>query len=422
MTDKNSAQGGSVSGGKKYTYLAIVVAVVAIAFGVGFVFGSVEKLPRPIQGIINQEFGQPEKFDFSIFWDAWDKLHSKYVDKSKLSDADLLYGAISGMVKGAGDPYTVFFPPAESKSFKQDVGGSFGGIGAEIGKKKNILVIIAPLEDTPAKQAGLAAGDKILKINGESTDNLSVEEAVSKIRGEVGTKVTLTILKNIDGAKMKDIVLERAVIKVPITKVEALKDNSIARLSFYSFTSTAPFDFQQSAVKILSTSSYKGIILDLRNNPGGYLEVAVDIAGWFFNTGDLVAIEDFGSDNGQNKTTEFRASGLGALKNYPIVVLVNQGTASAAEILAGALRDNRGVKLIGEKTFGKGSVQELINLANDSSIKVTVAKWLTPKKYSISESGLEPDYNVAVTEDDITNGKDPQLEKAIEVLEEILNQ
>ncbi|MFH1392870.1 MAG: S41 family peptidase [Patescibacteria group bacterium] len=411
MADKN----------KKYTYLATIVVVVMAAFGAGFILGSIDKLPHSIQGIINQEFGKPEKFDFSLFWDTWNELHNKFVDKNKLTDANLLYGAISGMVKGAGDPYTVFFPPAESKSFKQDVGGSFGGIGAEIGKKKDILVIIAPLEDTPAKRAGLAAGDKILKINGESTDNLSVEEAVSKIRGEVGTKVTLTILKNIDDAKMKDIALERAVIKVPITKVEALKDNSIAHLSFYSFTSTAPFDFQQSAVKILSTSSYKGIILDLRNNPGGYLEVAVDIAGWFFNTGDLVAIEDFGSDNGQNKTTEFRASSLGALKNYPIVVLVNQGTASAAEILAGALRDNRGVKLIGEKTFGKGSVQELINLANDSSIKVTVAKWLTPKKYSISESGLEPDYNVAVTEDDIAKGHDPQLDKAVEVLEKMLN-
>lgn len=407
---------------KKYVYRAIVTIVIIAAFGAGFVFGSIEKLPHSIQGIINQEFGQPEEFDFGLFWDVWDELHNKYVDKNKLNEADLLYGAISGMVNGAGDPYTVFFPPAESKSFKQDVGGSFGGIGAEIGKKKDILVIIAPLEDTPAKRAGLAAGDKILKINDEPTDGLTVEEAVSKIRGEVGTNVTLTILKNIDGAKMKDITLERAVIKIPITKLEALKDNSIAHLSFYSFTSTAPFEFQQSAVKILSTTGYKGIILDLRNNPGGYLEVAVDIAGWFFNTGDLVAIEDFGSDNGQNKTTEFRASGLGALKNYPIVVLVNQGTASAAEILAGALRDNREVKLIGEKTFGKGSVQELVTLKNDSSIKVTVAKWLTPKKYSISDSGLEPDYNIPLTEDDITKGKDPQLEKAVEILEKILNQ
>ncbi len=407
---------------KKYIYLAIIVVAVAAAFCFGFLYGSIEKLPRPVQGIINQEFGKPKEFDFGLFWQVWDNLHNKYVDKNKLSDENLLYGAISGMVKGASDPYTVFFPPQESKTFQQDVNGSFGGIGAEIGKRNNFLIIIAPLEDTPAKKAGLMAGDKILKINGEITDDISVDQAVSKIRGEVGTNVVLNILRGADPTKAKDITIERAIIKIPITKLEALKDNQIAHLSFYSFTSTAPFEFQQAAAKILSTTGYKGIILDLRNNPGGYLEVAVDIAGWFLSTGDLVAIEDFGNNNNQNKTTEFRASGLGALKNYPLAILVNQGTASAAEILAGALRDNRGVKLIGEKTFGKGSVQELVNLKNDSSLKVTVAKWLTPKKYSISESGLEPDYKVTITEDDIKNNKDPQLDKAIEVLGKMLNQ
>ena len=351
MADKN----------KKYIYLAIVVVAVTAAFGAGFIYGSIEKLPRPVQGIINQEFGKPKEFDFGLFWEAWDNLHAKYVDKSKLNDEKLLYGAISGMVKGANDPYTVFFPPQESKGFKQDVGGSFGGIGAEIGKKNDFLVIIAPLEDTPAKKAGLTAGDKILKINNEPTDNLTVEEAVAKIRGEVGTKVVLAILRGTDGAKIKDITIERAIIKIPITKLEALRDNTIAHLSFYSFAQTAPFEFQQAAAKILGTTGYKGIILDLRNNPGGFLEVAVDIAGWFLNSGDLVAIEQFGKAENNNKT-EFRASGLGALKNYPIVILVNQGTASAAEILAGALRDNRSVKLVGDKTFGKCSVQELINL------------------------------------------------------------
>lgn len=405
---------------KKYLYLAIVIIVIASAFSAGFVYGSIEKLPHPIQGIINKEFGKPQEFDFGLFWKTWDKLRDNFVDKDKLDDGNLLYGAVMGMVKGAGDPYTVFFPPQEAESFKQDVGGSFGGIGAEIGIRNDILVVIAPLEDTPAKRAGLVAGDKILKINKESTEGLSVEKAVSKIRGEIGTKVVLTILRNGNNIKAKDIEIERAVIKIPITKLEAMKDNKIAHLSFYSFTSTAPFEFQQAAAKILSTTDYKGIILDLRNNPGGYLEVAVDIAGWFFNTGDLVAIEDFGKENDQHKTTEFRASGLGALKNYPMVVLVNQGTASAAEILAGALRDNRNIKLIGDKTFGKGSVQELINLEDGSSLKVTVAKWLTPKKYSISESGLEPDFKVVLNEDNTRDGKDPQLDKAVEVLEKMI--
>ncbi|MBI5079562.1 S41 family peptidase [Candidatus Wolfebacteria bacterium] len=414
--------GNSAFGGKKYIYLAVGLAVIAVSFGAGFIFGAIEKLPHPVQGIINQEFAKPKEFDFGLFWQAWNDLHEKYVDKEKLSDANLLYGAISGMVKGAGDPYTVYFPPTESKSFKQDVGGSFGGIGAEIGKRNGFLAIIAPLEGTPAKKAGLLAGDKILKINGESTEDLSVEQAVVKIRGEVGTKVVLTILRGNGTSKSTDITIERAIIKIPITKIESLKDNKIAHLSFYSFTSTAPFEFQQSAAKILSTTGYKGIILDLRNNPGGFLEVAVDVAGWFLNTGDLVAVEDFGKNDDNRKTTEFRASGLGALKNYPMVILVNQGTASAAEILAGALRDNRGVKLVGEKTFGKGSVQELVSFNDSSSLKVTVAKWLTPKKYSISESGLEPDYKVSITEDDINKGKDPQLDKAAEILEKMINQ
>lgn len=404
---------------KKYINLAILTIIILSAFSAGFIYGSIEKLPRPIQGIINKEFGKPREFNFSLFWETWDKLHEKYVDETNIKEDKLLYGAISGMVKGAGDPYTVFFPPVETKSFKQDVGGAFGGIGAEIGKRNGFLVIIAPLEGTPAQRAGLQAGDKIIKINNEITDDIAVEEAVSKIRGELGTKVTLTILRGNDGAKAKDIVIERATIKIPITKLEALNDNQIAHLSFYSFTQTAPFEFQQAVTKILDTTSYKGVILDLRNNPGGYLEVAVDIAGWFLNTGDLVAIEQFGKTENNNKT-EFRASGLGALKNYPTVILVNQGTASAAEILAGALRDNRGIKLVGEKTFGKGSVQELLNLKDGSSLKVTVAKWLTPKGISISEHGIEPDYKVAITEKEIEDKKDPQLNKAVNVLLKII--
>lgn len=400
---------------KKYIYSAVFIVVIIAAFGAGFVYGSIEKLPHPVQGIINKEFGKPKEFDFSIFWETWDNLHEKYVDESSIKEDKLLYGAISGMVKGAGDPYTVFFPPVETKSFKQDVGGAFGGIGAEIGKRNGFLMIIAPLEDTPAQRAGLLAGDKIIKINSEITDDITVEEAVTKIRGEVGTKVTLSVLRGNDGTKAKDIVIERATIKIPITKLEALKDNKIAHLSFYSFTSTAPFEFQQAAAKILATTGYQGIILDLRNNPGGFLEVSVDIAGWFLNTGDLVAVEQFGQAE-ENKKTEFRASGLGALKNYPLVVLVNQGTASAAEILAGALRDNKNVKLIGDKTFGKGSVQELVNLKGGSSLKVTVAKWLTPKGISISEHGLEPDHKVAITEKEFEDKKDPQLDKAVEVL------
>lgn len=400
---------------KKYILFAVTLVAIFIAFGAGFIYGSIEKLPRPIQGIINQEFGQPKEFDFGLFWKTWDELHKKYVEPTKLKDGNLLYGAVEGMVKGAGDPYTIFFPPEEAKSFTQEVQGSFGGIGAEIGKKNGFISVVAPLEDSPAQRAGILSGDKILKINGETADDLSVEKAVTKIRGEVGTKVTLTILRGNDGAKAKDITITRAIIKIPIIKLEYKDNNKIAHLSFYSFTATAPFEFQQAVSKIL-TSGAKGVILDLRNNPGGYLEVAVDTAGWFFNPGDLVAVEDYGN----GKTTEFRTSGLGGLKNYPTVVLVNQGSASASEILAGALRDNKNVKLVGTKTFGKGSVQELVNFEGGSSLKVTVARWLTPKGTSISEKGLEPDYKVEMTEEDINAKKDPQLDKAIEILSSMI--
>ncbi len=396
---------------KRYVLWAVTMVAIFVAFGAGFIYGSIDKLPRPIQGIVNQEFGKPKEFNFGLFWTAWDELHKKYVQPTKLKDGNLLYGAVGGMVKGAGDPYTVFFPPEEAKSFTQEVQGSFGGIGAEIGKKNGFISVVAPLEDSPAQKAGILAGDKILKINGEATDDFSVEQAVTKIRGEIGTKVTLTILRGNDGTKAKDITITRAVIRIPIVKLEYKDDNKIAHLSFYSFTATAPSEFQQAVSKVLNSGA-KGVILDLRNNPGGYLEVAVDIAGWFSNPGDLVAVEDYGN----GKTTEFRTSGLGGIKNYPLVVLVNQGSASASEILAGALRDNKNVKLVGTKTFGKGSVQELVNFEDGSSLKVTVARWLTPKGTSISEKGLDPDYNVEMTEEDINAKKDPQLDKAIEIL------
>ncbi len=205
---------------KKYIFFAVTVVAIFIAFGAGFIYGSIEKLPRPIQGIINQEYGKPKEFDFGLFWKTWDELHKKYVEPTKLEDGKLLYGAVEGMIRGAGDPYTVFFPPEQAKSFTQDVQGSFGGIGAEIGKKNGFISIVAPLEDSPAQKAGILAGDKILKINGEPTDDLSVEQAVTKIRGEIGTKVALTILRGNDGAKSKEITITRAIIKNPIIKLE----------------------------------------------------------------------------------------------------------------------------------------------------------------------------------------------------------
>lgn len=381
----------------KIVIVFLIFVLIGASFYSGFFYGKLQCKICP-----------PEEIDFSLFWEAYHKLKEKFVDKSKIEVQKIIYGAISGMVNSLGDPYTVFLTPEQSKRFEEDVKGTFEGVGMEIGIKKGQLQVIAPLEGTPAQRAGIKAGDKILKINDKSTENMTLEEAVSLIRGPKGTKVKLTILRE-GWEKEKEFEIVREVIFVPSLKWEMKED--IVYLKLYHFTERASFDFAKAAVEILLKPSSK-MVLDLRDNPGGYLEVAQDIAGWFLEEGQIVAIEDFG--NGQKK--EYKSQGPARFLDYKIVVLINGGSASGAEILAGALRDNRGILLIGEKSFGKGSVQELEKLSGGSSLKITIAKWLTPKGNLISDVGLEPDIKVEITEKDIEEGRDPQLEKAIEIL------
>ncbi|MDO8436117.1 MAG: S41 family peptidase [bacterium] len=386
---------------KKKLALISIIGFLLLAFGLGVWFGK-SQVVYPIL--------PPGEVDFSLFWETWAKLQEKYVDKEKFDTQKMIYGAISGMVKSLDDPYTVFMEPEVNKIFTEDVKGSFEGIGMEIGIKKDQLQVIAPLEGTPAQKAGLKAGDKILKINDKSTVDMTVEEAVKIIRGQKGTEVVLSIFR--DGWKeAKDFKIVRDVIFVPSLKWE-LKEGNIAYLQLYQFSEQADFDFKKAAVEILDSKADR-IILDLRNNPGGYLEVSQNIASWFLEKDKIVTIEDFG----KNKEQKFyKAQGNEKLLAYPIVILMNKGSASASEILAGALRDNRDIKLIGETSFGKGSVQEMEKLRGGSSLKVTVAKWLTPKGYSISEKGLEPDIKVEITAEDEKAEKDSQLEKAIEIV------
>jgi carboxyl-terminal processing protease len=349
----------------------------------------------------------PEDIDFSLFWEAYHKLQEKFVDKSKIDPKQIIYGAISGMVKSLGDPYTVFLTPEETKRFVEDVKGTFEGVGMEIGIKKGQLQVIAPLEGTPAYRAGLKAGDKILKINDTPTVDLTLEQAVSMIRGPKGTKVRLTIYRE-GWEKEKEIEIVRDVIEVPSMRWE--EKDGIIYIKIYQFTQKASLDFARAAIEILKSPSRK-IILDLRDNPGGYLEVAQDIAGWFLEKGKTVVIEEFA--NGERK--EYKSEGPSYFSDYKIVVLINGGTASGAEILAGALRDNRGILLIGERSFGKGSVQELESL-REGSLKITIAKWLTPSGKQISDVGLEPDEVVKMPEGE---EKDLQLERAIEILKSL---
>lgn len=402
--------------------IIIVILSLAAGFGGGILFiqyktaGTDDSLDF-VKQLINQEAGQPDKVDFSLFWDAWNALNKKYVNRNKINTQDLVYGAIKGMVNSLDDPYTVFFEPESSKKFQEVISGAFGGVGIEIGKRNNTLTVIAPIKNTPAFRAGIKSGDKIIKIDSKSTADMPVDEAVNLIRGKPGTKVTLTI----SNGDTKPIELTRETIKIPTVEWQMLEKNNkrIAFLQIFAFNQNVDSEFKQAAEEILKSGA-DSLIIDLRNNPGGLLDSAINLAGWFLNRNKTVTIEEF-ADGTRN---EFVSDGNGALKTYPTVLLINNGSASASEILSGALHDNMGIKLVGEKTFGKGSVQELEKFSDGSSLKVTIAKWLTPSGISISEKGIEPDIKVEIPAKDIEENKfelgvpdkDPQLDKAIDLL------
>lgn len=389
-----------------------LVVLALVVFGAGFYFGQSQIPAAPPEDICNPELGQPEGFDFSLFWEAWQVLEENFVDPEKIDYQEMIYGAISGMVGSLDDPYTVYLPPEDTKVFKEDVSGEFQGVGMEIGLRDNQLTVVSPLEGTPAQRAGLRAGDKIIKVDDTYTADLTVDEVVKLIRGPKGTPVVLTIMRE-GWSQTKDFEIIRDVIEIPSLKWE-MKEDNIAHIKLYHFSETGRIAFNQAAREIIQSSAQK-IILDLRDNPGGYLEVAQDIAGWFLERDQIVAIEDFG---GREENKEYKAQGSSQLLSYPLVVLINQGSASGSEILAGALRDNRGITLIGEKSFGKGSVQILEDLKK-GSVKVTVAKWLTPQGDLIEGEGLIPDIEVEMTEDDFNEDRDPQLDKAIEIIKDM---
>lgn len=398
------------------TGILVLLAAVSLA-GSGYLLGFKQgkKFPERIivQGVENMQApsGTASGVDFGVFWQAWQEVNELYLKNKDISGEDKVHGAVSGLVGSLQDPYSEFFSPQENEKFQQDVQGNFGGIGTELGIKKNQLVIIAPLKDTPASKAGLLAGDAILKINSSSTESITIERAVSLIRGPEGTAVTLTIFRE-GWDKPKDFKIVRANIMVPTLDVSMI-DQNITRVELHSFNANVDQLFSQ-AISVALNNGSKGLILDLRNNPGGYLEVAVDLAGWFLPKGAPVVSEQ-GRD--EKKLEEFSASGNAALKDFPVVVLVNGGSASAAEILAGALRDERkDIKLVGETSFGKGTVQQLENLADGSSLKITVAHWVLPSGKVLENGGLKPDFEVKITDDDIKNKKDPQLDKAVEIL------
>jgi len=346
--------------------------------------------------------------DFSLFWDVWDMLKLNYVDADNIKDKELFYGAIRGMVEAAGDPYTVFMNPVVTKEFNDDLAGTFEGIGAEIGIKDGVLTIVSPLTDMPAQKAGLKPGDKILAINGQDSSGVLIDEAVAKIRGEKGTDVTLTIWRDSFDSP-QDFVITRGTIVVKSVKWN-MRDDDIMLIEISHFNSDTE-DLFERAVSDVLTKKPKGIILDLRNNPGGFLDTAIEVASEWVDEG--VVVSEKKSDDSGN---DYLARGRARLAEYRTVVLVNEGSASASEIVSGALKDYGKATIIGMRTFGKGSVQELAPLKDGSSLKVTVAKWLTPKGINISDEGIIPDEEIDLTDEDYSADKDPQMDKAIEII------
>jgi len=403
---------------KKYFLFFVVLFLLVGSFWIGYVSGSASikniNQTYPIGSTtIENKLSADKNLDFSLFWKVWDLLKEKYVDQSSLDAQNLVYGAINGMLKATDDPYTTFFNPKETKEFSQDISGRFEGIGAELGIKEDILTVIAPLDGSPAQKAGLMAGDKIIKIDDKSTADVTIDQAVDLIRGKKGTEVILTVLHSGD-QETREIKITRDTIEVKSVKVE-FKDNDIAYLKINQFGEQTTTEFNVAMNQIIARNS-KGIILDLRNNPGGFLDKSVEIASKLIPKGKVVVTEE----DGTGKKNNIYTTGGDKLSDIPIVVLINEGSASASEILAGALRDNKGVQLIGKKSFGKGSVQELISLPNNSSVKITVAKWLTPNGDYIMEKGINPDIEVDLTIDDYKNNRDPQLDKAMEKIQEII--
>jgi carboxyl-terminal processing protease len=403
----------------KLTKILLTVSLAVFLFGSGYKLGeyktAISKVERPNYNIINAPVGEQKQnqknLDFSVFWDAWDKLEQKFVDKKKLEPQKMFYAAIKGMVSSVDDPYTFFLTPDENKQSKEDLGGKLQGIGAQLGLKDSQIVVIAPLKKSPAELAGVKAGDIILKVNNQSTEKWTLPYAVSKIRGPKGSEVKLTLLR-----EEKQIVVEiiREEIKVPSIELSYEKERAILKLNRFIDDTNNEWDRAISEiVQKWQDKKIVGLVLDLRDNPGGYLQGAVYVLSEFLPYGKLVVKQEYSDGS----TEQYTVNRNGKLINIPLVILINKGSASASEIVAGALRDYKRAKLIGEKSFGKGSIQEALDLKENAGLHVTIAKWILPKGDWINGKGIEPEIKI---ENKIKEGNTPtreddlQLEKAIE--------
>ncbi|MEX1052432.1 MAG: S41 family peptidase [Patescibacteria group bacterium] len=402
---------------KNITKLLLTISLFIFIFGAGYKIGEYKALTNTTAQ------GQIKNLDFNLFWQTWDQLEQKYVDKTKIDSTKMFYGAIKGMVASLGDPYTFFLTPEENKDSKADLEGKFTGIGAQLGLKNNQIIIIAPLKDSPAIKAGVKSGDIIKGVDGQSTEGWTLIEAVSKIRGEEGTDVILT-LEGQDEVERK-VTITRAEIKVESVEyrledaTECTSDcEQVAYVKINQFGENTNQEWDKAVDFVLQNinqGNINSMVLDLRDNPGGFLESSVYIASEFIEKGLLVVKQE--STVGTNK--DYLSTRNGKLQDINLVVLINEGSASASEILAGALKDYDKATLVGVKTFGKGSVQEALDLRKGAGLHVTVAKWILPNGEWINGKGIAPDTELELVLEDgntLTREQDQQLEMAIEML------
>lgn len=408
---------------KKIRNLLVILILLVIAFGAGHSLGQKSKSETLSLALDSksQSAATIRNLDFTLFFDVWDRLSRYYIDKTALDSRKMIFGAISGMVASLEDPYTVFLPPDQNREAKDDLGGKFEGIGAQLGVKDKRIVVIAPLKDSPSEKSGIKAGDYIVKVDGQETYNWTLPQAVNKIRGPKGSKVMLSIVHE-EEAKLVDIAVTRDEIKVASVEWEVKDVNcqdSLCRKVIYlklgRFGDNTNSEWNKAvndivaAISQIPSNQFSGMILDVRNNPGGYLSGSVFIASEFIKEGTVVIQE-----NADGTRRNYEVDRQGKLTSVPLVVLINKGSASASEIVAGALKVKRQAPLVGETTFGKGSIQEAQDLKDGAGIHITTAKWLLPDGSWINGNGLKPQYEQL--QDENNPDLDPQLDKALEII------
>lgn len=381
-----------------HSLVAILAVIVGIRIGTNVTFRQLFGLTtsalesRQLERIVNKDAPiAQENVDFSLFWETWNRLERDYYDVSKLDANKMVYGAIQGMTNAVEDPYTLFLPPETKKRLDEDLQGEFSGVGIQLGYMDGQLAVIAPLKDHPAESAGVRPGEYILGIKDQAqnvdveTIGMTAEEAVNLIRGKDGTTVTLTLAQK--GEDPRDISLTRETIEIPSLEWEFIDgpNGKVAHLILSRFGDKTLTEWEEAVTAIRQDPSVKGILLDMRSNPGGYLEAGIDIASEFVDGGLIV------SQQGRVATQNYPATRKGRLQDYPVVILVNKGSASASEIVAGALRDRRGALLVGEQTFGKGTVQDAQKIGDGAGLNITIARWLLPSGSSIQDTGLPVD-------------------------------